>query len=257
MSDLQKQQPEDTTTTAFERAISDEDQEALKRGVVERVKAFPGILSYVATMVGVLFCGLAGVAEVNTTWWSVTAILSGLAVLMMLSGGLVLAAPDSFRQAAYLPVMKPDGHLVEQRQRVLQVWPVLLVLLVVPLSFAILSHALYHSTGGFAGVPATGDIALLKSNYSIPSMLFPSSSGRPQSAWAAYAVSWLIDTLTFNGSQIGRWINSPIRPTAWWSAVLLWLYCIACDVIVLAAVLNLLTGIIAGVRRTMRIASRR
>lgn len=58
--------------------------------------------------------------------------------------------------------------------------------------------------------------------------------------WLGFVYSWLLDSLTFNASQIGNWLPTQIQPNTWWSDWLVWLFCVVSDVILLGILLNIL-----------------
>jgi hypothetical protein len=92
-----------------------------------------------------------------------------------------------------------------------------LALLIYPSWFGDLFQGLYSSYGGFAGVAQNAD-----------------------AAWSTFAYSWFLDSVTFNASQIWDWLPTPIRPTAWWSDLLLWVFCLVSDFILYAGLVNML-----------------
>ena len=70
-------------------------------------------------------------------------------------------------------------------------------------------------------------------------VLFGGFSGRQALDLTTYAYSWFLDSVTFNASQIWSWLPTSIKPTAWWSETLLWLFCAVSDLILFAGLVNM------------------
>jgi hypothetical protein len=91
------------------------------------------------------------------------------------------------------------------------------VILIYPLPYSFLCAGLCSPYGGFAGVPLN---AVSKGD------------------WLTFAYSWFFDSVTTNATQLAHWPASPIQPTALWSNVLVWLFCVVSDFVLFSGLIN-------------------
>jgi hypothetical protein len=90
-------------------------------------------------------------------------------------------------------------------------------------TFGWLCHDLFLQFGGFTGLP---NAELSKAlNYH-------------SSVWLNFSFSWLLDSLTFNASQVGGWVQTSIHPTAWWSAALVVAFSFISDVFLFGSLIT-------------------
>jgi hypothetical protein len=102
---------------------------------------------------------------------------------------------------------------------------VLLVLflgLTIPAAFGRTCRGLSLLYGGFSGIDRSAPIV----------------AQNVVNHWDTFAYSWLLDSFTFNASQVFNWIPTPIHPTAWWAGLLVVGFSIVADTILFAGVIN-------------------
>jgi hypothetical protein len=100
-----------------------------------------------------------------------------------------------------------------------------------PIVFGLLCLFLFLQYGGFAGMPSDARA------FPAPSS---GATGAGDRGWVTFAYSWFLDSVTFNASQLGAWLPTPIHPTAWWSNALVWLFSVATDLVLFGALINVL-----------------
>ena len=96
--------------------------------------------------------------------------------------------------------------------------------LVVPAAFGQVCRHLSLQFGGFSGVDGSAPI------------LPPGTI----SIWDIFALSWLLDAITFNASHVFGWMTTPIQSNTWWSGVLVVIFSIIVDIVLFAGALNVL-----------------
>jgi hypothetical protein len=106
------------------------------------------------------------------------------------------------------------------------------VIIVTTGAFGELCRELYIQFGGFSGVQTA----------------FPFTHYIPgNSPWVKFAASWLLNTFTFNASQLFGWMTTPIQATAWWSRSLIVLFSLASGLVLFSAVISMVRWAIATV----------
>jgi hypothetical protein len=114
---------------------------------------------------------------------------------------------------------------------VLGVWA-FVILVGTTLAFGTLCQQLFHQFGGFGGVSRV---------TSSDSFFFTSD-------WFPFTLSWLLDSATFNASQVFGWFITPIQVTAWWSRALVVAYSFQIDVLIIAGLVNIARAFIGRMR---------
>jgi hypothetical protein len=176
-----------------------------------------------------LFCLLIGFALVTTAYGIETfgftkspvhIGLYGLGAVLLTIGGLSYAGTHLLSDT-----VKEEGLL-----GVFANWPNLMATL--PISFAGLCRALFLQFGGFTGVHEGAQVHSILAD--VP--------------WSSFAYSWLLDSLTFNASQMFGWVTTPIQPVAWWSRLLVVGFSVVADTILFASVVNVIRTVVASLR---------
>jgi hypothetical protein len=162
----------------------------------------------IKTLLGLVGVGYALLALASIGAWPfsdpvVRASLYGLSIaLLSVGGALLVISPivsDTFKKI--IAMRAGDLRLI------MLIAAEYSILVLSPVSFGGLCQNLFLLFGGFAG------------------------GAQSQYDWFIFALSWLTDTCTFNVTQIFGWVTTSIYPTAWWSRILVSLFCFVADVI--------------------------
>jgi hypothetical protein len=116
------------------------------------------------------------------------------------------------------------GGFLQGADNVSMVVVFFIVLLFAPIAFGQMCRELFIQFGGFTGVQGAN-------SYSVIGMIFGD--------WTNFAYSWLLNSLTFNATQVFGWATTPIQASAWWSGWLIVLFSVVADFVLFAGLLNL------------------